>query len=167
MIEALHTAVLVALLGAAAWSDLRTRRIPNSLTVSGLAAGMALAVLAPGGSLAGSALAVAVAFAMGFLLFVGRVLGGGDVKLLIAVAALLGMERFAVALLLTALAGAVLALGTAVRRGVLLPALFNSKDTLVSWATLGRAGAAPALSTGVSVPYGVAIAAGALGAWFV
>lgn len=165
MLSALHFAALVATLGVASWSDVRTGRIPNALTMGGLVAGLALSAAA--GGLASSGLAVAVALALGLVLFATGVLGGGDVKLLLAAAALLGLERFAAALVLIALSGAALALFFALRRGVLLPVLLNAKDTLGSWATPGKARAAPAPSTGIGVPYGVAIAVGAVGAWFV
>ena len=165
MLETLNLVVLLAVVGAAAWSDVRTKRIPNVLAVTGLACGLLLA--AASGELASSATAAGAAFALGFLLFATGVLGGGDVKLLIAAAALLGLPRFGVALVLTALAGAALAIFVAARRGVLLPVLMNSKDTLASWATPGRAAAGRAAATsGVGIPYAVAIAVGAAGAWF-
>lgn len=163
MLETLHIVVLAAVVVAGAWTDVRTARIPNALTVTGLLAGLALA--AAGGTIASCALAAAVALALGFPLFRARVLGGGDVKLLLAVGALLGLERFLVALALAALSGAALSLVVALRRGVLLPVLLNSKDMLLSWATPGSVRPAAAASSGVGVPYGVAIAVGALAAW--
>lgn len=166
MLHTLQGAALAALLLAAAWTDLRRGKIPNALTVSGLIAGLALSSAAGLGVLVGSVQAVALAFALGLALFAGRVLGGGDVKLLIALAAMLGLSSFAVALALTALAGGALSLAVAARRGLLLPVLLDSKDTLVSWTTPGRSAASPASTTGIAVPYGVAIAIGGLGAWF-
>jgi prepilin peptidase CpaA len=164
MLATLHLAALVALAAAAAWTDARTARIPNALTVTGLLAGLALG--AAGGTLGSSALAAALAFGLGFVLFATGVLGGGDVKLLVATAALLGVGRLPEALLLTALAGAALAVLVAVRRGVLFPALLNSKDMLLSWATPVREAPRGAVTAGVGIPYGVAIAVGTVAAWF-
>jgi prepilin peptidase CpaA len=167
MLQSVQLAALATVLVLAAWSDVRRARIPNVLTVAGLVAGLALSAAAGAGALVSSAQAVVIAFAFGFLLFVAQGLGGGDVKLLIALAALLGLQRFMAALVLTALAGGVLALLVALRRGVLLPVLLSSKDTLVSWVTPGGPETTPTTSpSGIAVPYGVAIAAGGLGAWF-
>lgn len=164
MLEDVRLLALLAVAGAAAVSDVRSARIPNALTLTGLLAGLALA--AGTGTLGSSGLAAGAAFGLGSLLFGARVLGGGDVKLMIAVAALLGLDRFLLSLLLTAVAGAALSLLVATRRGVLLPVLHNAKDTVVSWTTPGNGPPGGAVRTGIGIPYGVAIAAGAVGAWF-
>lgn len=151
----------------AALSDARTRRIPNVLTIGGLALALALRGLAGGGplmyGLAGAGLALLAVFP---LLLVGA-MGGGDAKLLIAVGAFLGPGRLLLALALTALAGGVLALALLVRRRVILPVLLRTREFVVYCATLGKSGELPPQAEGaVRVPYGLAIAFGALGAWF-
>ena len=80
---------LAAALAAAAWSDLRTRTIPNGLT-AGLALAAPLWWWASGlGLWPGVALQLALAFVL-FALFAGAfalgVMGGGDVKLIGALA---------------------------------------------------------------------------------
>lgn len=97
------------LLGAALW-DLRTQRIPNGLTLAGLAAGFLWHGVRGGGpGLLLSCEGVAVA-ALSLLPYAVRGLGAGDVKLLGAVGALAGPSFTLWTLLGAALAGGPLAL---------------------------------------------------------
>src|SRR2546425_5723894 len=78
-------------------SDLRTRRIPNAITGPAILAGAAFNVLY--GGRAGLAASVAgLGIAIGVLLaqFAAGGIGGGDVKMMGAVGALLGPHRTAV-----------------------------------------------------------------------
>jgi prepilin peptidase CpaA len=167
-ISILQITALVILLGAAVYTDLRERRIPNGLTVSGLVVALLLAGVAergfPGSSLAGAGLALLVSFP---LVVLGG-LGAGDAKLLTAVGAFVGAGGLFPVLIYGALAGGALAVGNAVRRGALLGLLVNVKNLLVHWASLGRRGQRISLNSpgAQSVPYALAIAAGALLTWF-
>jgi prepilin peptidase CpaA len=164
---------LVLVASAAAVWDVRERKIPNALTVAGFALALATrAVMAvrTGNStplLAGLE-AAGLAFAVLLPLFVLRALGGGDVKLMIAVAALLGIERFWPALLLSSAAAGVMAFTDAYRRGVIVPVLFRCGDMVQYCFTFGRTGRLPRLDEpgAVSIPYGVAIAVGSIACWF-
>jgi prepilin peptidase CpaA len=168
MLSLTQSIVFIALMVVAAGTDLRSGRIPNKLTGAGLAA--AFILLAPSGPAAlwGGVAGAALAFALTFPLFAMRALGGGDVKLLTVAGAFLGTGRVVPALIGTALAGGVLALAEAGRRGVLLPVLFRTRQLAGNLATLGRSGERMTLASpgAVTIPYGVAIAAGALAAWF-
>jgi prepilin peptidase CpaA len=103
--------------GAAAVVDLRTRRVPNALTVSLAASGVASAASGFSGLTLGASLA---GFALGLLLMLpGHVIAGtgaGDVKLFAASGTLIGPVPIVTAFLYTALVGGVLALVVAVRR---------------------------------------------------
>ena len=111
--------------GAAALSDVRTGRIPNPLIFIGLAAG---AVFAAGDALsAGDGAVVAartagclIPFAAGFPLFYFRMIGGGDIKLLMALGGLVGYPailRFSLASLIfaAAISLVIMALYTGIR----------------------------------------------------
>lgn len=168
MLSLINTSVFIALLVLAAGIDVRTGRIPNKLTAAGLVA--AFLLLAPGGPAAlwSGVGGAALAFALAFPLFAVRAMGGGDVKLLTVAGAFLGTGRVVPALLITAVAGGVLALAEAARRGVLVTVLFRTRELVGHWTSLGREGARITLASpgAVTVPYGVAIAAGSLAAWF-
>jgi prepilin peptidase CpaA len=171
----LTTVALLATCVAAAWFDLRERRIPNLLTVGAFAAALLLRV--PGGfgevgaGLTGALLASLLA--LPFFLIGG--LGGGDLKFLAAVGAFLGPSRLFFALLITALFGAMMAIVMIVRRRALTQTFVNFRILFSTFGLRNFSGwkgdgdvpltiHSPAV---ITVPYGVAISAGALAAWFV
>ena len=160
--------VFVALVGAAGLIDLRSRRIPNRLTLGILVSGLALRSLEGFESLAVGLGGAALGLALAVVLFGLGALGGGDGKLLIGVGAFLGYEDFVGALLLIGVLGGLLGLSEAIRRGVILPAAVNAFGMIRRWFTLGRSGVARTLDSpgAVAVPYGVAIALGAIVWWF-
>jgi prepilin peptidase CpaA len=125
----------VLLCGVAAAIDLRSRRIPNWLTLPGIGIGLALntalfsiafgigdgARLGLLPSLAGFLLLGLVFLLLGVINFVGM----GDVKLMAAVGAFLRWPNALWALAYVTLAGGVIAVGYAVARGRLLAVLRN------------------------------------------
>lgn len=147
---------LAALLAGAAWTDLRTRRIPNGIVAStgllwlpfaltlplptaGLALGLAMAVL-----LAGMG-----AWSAGWF-------GAGDVKLLAALSLWAGPAHLLPLLLVIAVSGGVLAIAMLLARRLcaVMPVVLGT-----AWVGTGRDPAS------LSLPYGLAIAAGGL--WLV
>src|SRR5438552_10375694 len=104
-------AIQLALIGvvtAAAWTDFRTRRIPNWITVSGALLGIGLhtwfeSVHCALSSLAGLGLGIAIFFA----LFMAGGMGAGDVKLFGAVGALVGPQALAIVFVFTGLLGGI------------------------------------------------------------
>ena len=162
------SAALTLLLAAAAWTDYRSRRIPNVLTITGLAAALVLrAVVGPGAILDGLVGAL-LAFVLTLPLIVLGVMGGGDAKLLIAIGAFMGPRHFLWAAVLIAIIGGMMAVVDAGRRGVLLPVLYNCGQIMRHWATFGRRGTNRSFASvgALTIPYGIAIAAGALLWWF-
>ena len=165
----LSTFAFVAVMLAAGIMDLRTRRIPNWLTFGGLGAALLLKGLAGTSPLLDGLGGAGLGFLTGLLLFALRALGGGDGKLLITTGAFFGLKPFVGALLAIGILGGLLGIIEAIRRGVILPSLYNAGAMIKRGVTLGRAGgeARTLESPGaVKVPYGVAIAAGAILWWF-
>ncbi len=145
--------VLPLLLALAAGWDLASYTIPNLLSVAIAAAFLIFAVLSGlSGAAWGTHLAAGlVALVAGFALFTARWIGGGDAKLFAATALWFGFGDLASYAIVAALLGGVLTIALLVARRVPLPA------------TLIRQGWIARLHDQKSgVPYGVALAAGAL-----
>lgn len=150
----------VILCGVASWTDLRSRRIPNALTIPALVA--ALCVHSALGAGQGLLLSACGALAAGALLLPGylfRFTGAGDVKLLMAVGAILSFPTALLAGIAALLFGGVLGLVTALRLGRLREVLGRTVG-LAKWAAVRAAGvpvAAPETSK-IHIPFGIAIA---------
>ena len=147
-------------LGAAAVFDLRARRIPNTLTAALAIAGILMLVVRQNHLPVQSAvIACVTALTAGILMQWLRLMGGGDVKLFAASALWLGPATLTAALA-TAVAGGVLALFFL--RSSARPSTVGTDGTERGVARL-QLDDGP---DGGRVPYGVAIAAGCLWAWF-
>ncbi|WP_321470819.1 prepilin peptidase [uncultured Paludibaculum sp.] len=102
---------LAALVLIAAFCDIRSRNIPNWLTVGGVVAGLALhPYLAGWAGLKFSGGGFGLAVLMFIPLFVLRWLGGGDVKLMAAVGALAGAYNLFIIFIMDAILGGAVAL---------------------------------------------------------
>ena len=149
MIALLPTAlacVALACLVAAAIADIRAYEIPDGLSITLLVTAIGFGALTPGFHWLSHLAAVVLMFAIGLLLFARGWMGGGDVKLLVAIAGWTGLAGLVGQLTGVALAGGVLALIIIIARRTLagrppesLPKLFQRDAPL---------------------PYAVAIAAG-------
>jgi len=119
--------VLIVLLLTAAVFDVLYRRIPNWLTVSGVLLGIALNAFIgpPEAGLVFSLAWLAVGFGIYAVLYALRAMGAGDVKLMAAVGALVGYQRWFGIFFITALIGGVMALILVVSRGRLKKTFFN------------------------------------------
>src|SRR5690349_11787497 len=109
---------LSAFLLAAAYTDIRSRRIPNALTLAGI--GVAIALRLSGGLGPGvdGVIGVVLAFVLCLPFFVLGVLGGGDAKLLMAVGAFMGPRDLLMAMLIIASVGGIIGAVDAMRRGI-------------------------------------------------
>lgn len=160
-----HLVVSGTVLTAAA-IDVRTHRIPNILTFG--SASLALLYHAWSGGVPGlgaSAGGWAVGVALFLPMFLLRGMGGGDVKLLGAVGAWLGIRGVLYAGLYSVMAGGILALVIGGMHGYLGKAFANIWGLLGLWRTAGiqpLPGLTLEDSVGPRLAYGVAIAAGTL-----
>jgi prepilin peptidase CpaA len=159
--------ILVAVLFLAVWYDVTERRLPNWITVGGLLValvvrgGFGLDVLWAG--LLGGGLGLA----LGFIFFVSGAMGAGDGKFLAAVGALLGLQTFLWCLPLIGVFGGLVALAATISNGTVRATLLRLKELVLYLVSFGRLGDVRTVSTpgAATVPYGVAVAAGAVTAW--
>ena len=150
--------------------DLRTRRIPNVLTVPVFAAGLLQGLWTAGASGFGRAVGVSLVLAVPFiLLFVFGHGGAGDAKLMGAVGAWLGLEQGIIVLCSVLAAGAVLAIATAIVRKrlkiVMISILLTFYDFLLALFAkkklrLGEPEPVQDKADRMTIPYGVAVFAG-------
>lgn len=163
--EGLGTQVLLfVLLLVAAVTDLRARKVYNSVTVPAMLLGFLLAGLRGGPPL------LLEHFMWGFLPAVAifglvvwsRGMGGGDMKLMAAVGAIKGFPFTLEAMFWSSLIGAAMALGLLAWNGSFWRGLRRSLGAFLSMRS--AAPDEPLLKT--QIPYGVAISIGTLLQWF-
>ncbi len=144
--------VFFALIGAAALYDFWKFVVPNFVPIALSLLFLAVALLRQDDvEFVGHLGAGVVVFCIGALAYRFRVLGGGDVKLLAAVALWVGWDLLPIYLISVAVFGGVLALLLLGLRG-LLHRIYRSVSS--------RAALPPVLRAGENVPYAVAIGAG-------
>lgn len=153
LIPALFALTYPACLVWAAVSDIRSMTIPNRLTLALAVAFVPVALMlslspAQWGVHLGLGLAGLV---VGMVMFALRFMGGGDAKLIAAVALWLGLQGFFAMLIYTALAGGALTLGLLFARKAFHPYAARMPGYI------GRH-----LEPKGDIPYGVAICAGGL-----
>lgn len=157
-----HMIALALVLSAAsiaAYTDIKTRRVPNVLAAAVLAIGLTLHALDGWQSVAISIGLCLSVFGAGTALFALKLIGGGDVKLLAAASAALGWPDTAAFLLYTIIAGGALGVAIAIARGRLRAMLCNLKSMLFPVLSGMHPAAVP--SAVGTMPYAVAIFAGA------
>lgn len=154
--------------GLASWFDVRTRHIPNAVTLGGALVAVAYA-LGVGG--APMLLTCVEGWATGLALFLPfyllRGMGAGDVKLLACLGAWLGPGAALWTALYASIAGGVMAVVVGLASGYLTEALLNVHLLLAHWWVSGpRPLAAVTLEhgRGPRLPYALPIAAGAVAA---
>jgi prepilin peptidase CpaA len=156
---------LIVLVSSAAWTDLRTRRIPNWITVTGAGTGLVLHIFYGGvsgavQSLAGAALGLAIFSG----LYAAGGMGAGDVKLFGAVGAFAGPQSLVLVFVFTGLLGGIAGVALALYRGRLRQTLERTREVFVNmgsmrWQQLQRSSEAP---NSLRLPYGAVIAGGTL-----
>ena len=182
------TLLLLALLLVAVTTDLRSRRIPNTLVLTGTTLALASHALVMGHEgvpLAGpNWWAPLAGLVTGLLvlmpLYLMRAMGAGDMKLMATVGAFVGAPTVLAAALYTLLAGGLLSLAVMLAKGVAAHTLANLRFLLIEWTAsalrlrstpeaaqatnAARAPFAPLQTTAARLPYALAISAGTVAA---
>ena len=151
-------ALLVALI--AAWTDWRSRRIPNWLTVPGLLLGVTLnAIFGGWPGLKASLLGVALGLALLLPFVLLRSLGAGDWKLAGAIGAFVGPGALLDLLMGSVFVAGLMALVLVIYKGRFLQTMRNIGHILVSLVTFRLPGTQVSLDNpdSLKVPYGVAL----------
>jgi prepilin peptidase CpaA len=152
----LEVAVLTVLPGAVAFAaamDLLTMKIPNRISAVMVLAFFPLALLAGLGAwdLLHHVAAGLIMLLLGVLLFIPGWFGGGDAKLMAAIGLWIGLDNLFPYVFYVAIAGGIIAAVFTSVRSVPLPRVF-----------LGEAWALRLHRHDSGIPYGIALAAGAL-----
>lgn len=151
-------ALLLALI--AGWTDLRTRRIPNWLTVPAALAGL-LANFAVGRceGLKESLLGIALGLALLLPFVLVRSLGAGDWKLAGALGSFTGPTQLMDLLIVSVFVAGAMALALVIYKGRVRQTFRNIGHILVSLVTFRLPGARVSLDNpeSLKIPYGVAL----------
>jgi prepilin peptidase CpaA len=148
---------------AVVW-DLRQGRIPNRLTYAAISLGLGVRLILGGWRSASDGVTAGlVGGGVFFLLFLVRGMGAGDVKLMTAIGMWAGLRQLVVILMVTALAGGVLAVGYMVARKRGLGTLRNI-GALLRFHVVTGLSPHPEINLenpqAIRIPYALAIAAG-------
>ena len=159
-----HLLIPLALTGWIAWGDLRTRQIPNYLTLGTAVAGLAYNFMSQGlPGLVSGMLGMLLGFAFLILPYLWGGMGAGDVKALAALGAWLGPQLIVWLFCYMGIAGGVIAVGYLVWQGVLWEKTKQGWTFLLNLMLCRPDGPPPPPSAGqltTGIPYGVAIAVG-------
>ena len=151
------------LLAYACYGEIRSRRIPNWLTLGGIALGLGAAAIEGGwDGLCDSALGRAIAGGLFLPFCLVGVVGGGDMKLMAAVGAIVGWPMVLRVVCNTCIAGGVISVAIMAWNGVLLSTLANVFRIMVGMPRRNQGLRNPPM-----VPYALAITLGTLVAVFI
>ena len=136
MLESLNVPIVTAVAGSGLVSavvDMRTRRVPNPLTMGIAAIGLGFAATRLSDlTIAAAALGWGVGLGLMLLPYVFGAMGGGDLKLFAALGTFLGPRPTLQAFLYTLVAGGVLAVVVALQRRRLQETMHNAAALVAS-----------------------------------
>lgn len=146
------------------WGDLRTRRIPNYLTLGAALAGLAYNLVFFGWEgLLDGVLGLLLGFAFLILPYIFGGMGAGDVKALASLGAWLGPTATLYLCCYMGIAGGLMALGVLAWKGILWQKIRRGGiflQNLILFQSFGNAGVSTPIQETAGIPYGVAIALG-------
>lgn len=145
----------------AGWTDWRSRRIPNWLTVPGFAVGVvASTVLGRWSGLKDSLLGAGLAFALLLPFWLLKSLGAGDLKFAVALGTYTGPGRLIDILICSVFVAGAMALALVIYKRRLLQTIKNIGHILISLVTFRLPGSHVTLDNpeALTIPKGVALA---------
>jgi len=156
--------ILVPVALAVVYFDVRYRRIPNTLVLSTLVAGLAVNIIFGGlGGLIGSTKGFAFAFIPMLVIHMLGAMGAGDVKLFGAIGAVLGAKLILPTFIIVVMLGGVLAVYTMLRAGTVFSTMHGVLRIFVGllpgWEMPRFSMPADRRHT---IPYGIAITLGSI-----
>ena len=169
--SALLRALLILFVLVCGIYDLRSRRIPNWLTMSGLTLGIvANCYFSKTDGLLHSFYGLGLALLIYFPLWLFAGLGAGDVKAMVAIGAIVGPQQWLYVFLCTCIAGGIVAVGVSFAKRRLQETttkayfLLIGLLTLRSFRNLHLARGNTTRAESLKVPYAVSIALGSIAA---
>ncbi len=164
--ESTYPAIATACAIVGSVTDIKSRRVPNWITVPAFVLGLGLHLVFGGWRQMLASLAAGLICGLVFLVFyLAGGMGAGDVKLITAVGCIAGLPHIAYILVLTAISGGVMALGLALVRGRLQQ---TSVNVLELFTHHTRKGLRPHPDLNIAnahtlrLPYALAIAGGCM-----
>ena len=156
--------ILLSVIAAGVLHDIRVRKIPNHIAVGGALLGIVGSLLPGGVGLAQSIGGIGLGLAMLLPMYALRAMGAGDVKLMAAAGAFLGLTATFFAVLFTFALGGVLAIVYSAYAGTLGQTMRNLKTFIYASAIRVAGGGVPRpadMPVGKDrMPYSLAIAGG-------
>lgn len=129
MYDPINACVLVVMLLAASYFDIKEKRIPNFITFTGVILGMIIAIISGGfEGLQFSLIGFLFGIAAFFIPFAFNMMGAGDVKLMGAIGALMGWKFSLSVIVYAAIAGGIIAV---------VIAIWNKRLVTIIMASLG------------------------------
>ena len=159
--------VLLLMVAIAAVYDIRFRRIPNWLVLTGLVLGLGLNTFwFQWRGARASLMGIGLAFLIYFPLYLLRGMGAGDVKLMAAIGAIVGAANWFGIFIVSSLLGGVVAIILLLSRGRLMNSLWNIGFLFQRLFSLKAPYAREELDISspksIKLPHGVAIAGGSV-----
>ncbi|HUV06062.1 MAG TPA: A24 family peptidase [Armatimonadota bacterium] len=167
VLQTVDIAILTALLAGAVYTDLRFGKIYNKLTIPCIMLGVALSAARGLPGILDSLAAIGLVLVLYLFFAPAAGIGGGDAKLVMGVAALVGLKLAVWAMLFSAIIGGVLALAAMARYRALLSTTRNMAGNLYLSAVLRAPVELSSGSKGIKFRYSPAIALGTVLAFFV
>jgi len=160
--------LLAGFLLAAVFTDMETRKIPNKLVLAGIVIGLlAQAFLLDGEGIISALKGLAFGFGLFLPLYLLRVMGAGDVKLMALVGCFTGSPAIFGVVLCTLLAGGVLSLAFSLKmksvRQMLRNSIFMLMPSAIKIASDKQSANFVMVNSVGTLPYAMAIAIGTAG----